>query len=80
MPDPTSDYPYNEPRTINRQTCGSTDTIILGHGDNRCPTCGQWYNSFGQTLRSDWQGNPSTYDENIDDLTGAEMYEIAHDL
>lgn len=64
-------------RTIDCQTCGTTDAVVLGHGDTQCPTCGQWYNSFGQTLRSDWQDNPSTYDENIGDIEG---YEAVHDL
>lgn len=43
--------------------------------DLQCPGCGAWFNTFGQHLRDDWAGNPSRWDEAIDDLTG---YEIQH--
>jgi hypothetical protein len=65
----------NEPtRTWKCQKCGRQLERYRGQGDQQCD-CGAWYNSFGQRLRDDWQGNPSNYDENISDLEG---YEIQH--
>ena len=55
-------------------SCGTTLERYQGQGDQTCD-CGAEYNASGQRLRDDWRGNPSLYDDDIDDLTG---YEIQH--
>ena len=63
----------NEPtRTWQCEKCGETIERYRGMGDIQCE-CDTWYNSFGQRLRDDWQGNPSNYDEDISDMDGFEM-------
>lgn len=57
------------------ERCGSTVERWRGEGDVDCPRCGACYNAGGQRLRDDWRGNPSTWDDDVDDLTG---YEIQH--
>lgn len=58
--------------------CDRCDTKIFtyrGQGDFSCPNCDANYNAFGQRLRDDLHTrvNPSSYDEDIDDLTGDEL-------
>lgn len=53
--------------------CGEEMYHYRGEGDQSCPRCGQWFNAFGQRLRSDWMGNPSTRDDDIGDLEGFEL-------
>lgn len=57
-------------RTITCERCG--EEILLGSRDTQCG-CGQWYNAFGQTLRDDWQNNPSNWSD-MGDLEGSEFY------
>jgi hypothetical protein len=59
--------------------CNRTIERYRGMGDIQC-VCGAWYNSFGQRLRDDWQGNPSNYDENIGDLEGFEMQQLQKEM
>ncbi len=63
-------------RTWKCEKCNRTIERYWGTGDIQC-ACGAWYNSFGQQLRDDWQGNPSNYDENIGDLEGFEIQQLA---
>lgn len=53
--------------------CGTNVERYRGESDVDCPKCGACYNAFGQRLRDDWRGNPSNYDDEIDDLDGYEM-------
>lgn len=63
----------NQPtRTWQCEKCGETIERYRGMNDIQCD-CGTWYNSFGQRLRDDWQGNMSNYDEDISDMDGFEM-------
>lgn len=55
--------------------CGELIERFRGDNDIQCDKCGAWYNTCGQRLRDDWQGNPSNYDEDISDLDG---FEIQH--
>lgn len=52
--------------------CGRVVARWRGMGDVSCD-CGREYNAFGQRLRSDWRGNPSSWDEEVGDLEGYEM-------
>jgi predicted ATP-dependent serine protease len=63
-------------RTWKCEKCGRTIERYRGMDDIQC-VCGAWYNSFGQRLRDDWQGNPSNYDEDIGDLEGFEIQQLA---
>ena len=63
-------------KTWKCQKCKRTIERYPGMNDIQC-VCGAWYNSFGQRLRDDWQGNPSNYDEDINDLEGFEMQQLA---
>jgi hypothetical protein len=58
--------------------CGAEVTRYRGEGDIQC-SCGANYNCFGQRLRDDLRTriNPSSYDEDIDDLTGDELSYLA---
>jgi hypothetical protein len=47
-----------------------------GEPDISCP-CGAEYNCFGQRLRDDWRSNPSNYSDEIGDLEGFEMSQLA---
>lgn len=51
--------------------CGAEVRRYRGTGDVLC-ACGQWFNAFGQRLRSDWQSNRSNYDEDVSDMDGYE--------
>lgn len=53
--------------------CGEPMARYRGEGDQSCPKCGQWFNAFGQRLRSDFMANPSMVDDEIGDLEGHEM-------
>lgn len=44
-----------------------------GQYDTECATCGACYNASGQRIRSDWRGNPSSWDDEVGDLEGYEM-------
>lgn len=65
----------DEPTRTWNCDCGELMARYRGQGDQCCPTCGQWFNACGQRLRSDWAANPSTWDEDVDDLEG---FELAH--
>ena len=54
------------------EQCGKEVQRWRGQADVACG-CGAWYNAFGQRLRDDWMGNPSTWNDDIDDMTGFEM-------
>lgn len=73
------EYPRHEDegptRTWECSDCGETVERYRGQDDIQCE-CGAWYNTFGQRLRDDWQGNPSNYDENISDLEGFELQQL----
>ena len=76
------EFDDNEPRPTNWWHCQVCDTHIdryRGEGDQTCPGCGAQYNVSGQRLRDNWRENPSVYDEDIDDLTGFELSQIAHE-
>ncbi len=47
-----------------------------GEGDQLC-TCGAWYNAFGARLRDDWTSNPAWRDDDVDDLEGFELSQLA---
>lgn len=59
--------------------CGGTVERWRGETDVTCPTCGASYNAGGQRLRDAWRRNPSWYDDDIDDLTGFELQQLAHE-
>lgn len=50
--------------------CGDPIEHWRGEGDHACSRCGRAWNAFGQRLRDDWAGNPSLYDDDLDDLEG----------
>ena len=53
--------------------CGAT-LFTFGGSDASC-ACGAIFNCFGQRLRDDLYSrpNPSTYDDDIDDMSGYEL-------
>lgn len=53
------------------QQCGAE--VVSFQGDTECDRCHAQYNAFGQRLRDDWRGNPSTWDDEVSDLDGYEM-------
>lgn len=57
--------------------CGQEVRRYRGESDVSCSTCGAWYNASGQRLRDDWQGNSSSYDDEVGDLEGFELQQIA---
>lgn len=57
------------------ERCGREISRWYGMSDVSCGECGAEYNAFGQRLRDDWRGNPSSWDDEIGDLEG---YEIQH--
>lgn len=59
--------------------CGSLVERYRGEGDVSCPQCDAQYNAGGQRLRDDWRGNMSNYDDDIGDLEGFEMQQLAHE-
>lgn len=63
------------------QDAGCTGTVKRwrGQSDVTCPSCGASYNAFGQRLRDDWRRNPSWRDDDIDDLTGFELQQLANE-
>lgn len=52
--------------------CGNEVRRYRGTGDVLCHDCGQWFNAFGQRLRSDYRSNRSMYDEDVSDMDGYE--------
>ena len=56
-------------------TCGHVISRWRGMMYVYCGNCDTEYNAGGQRLRSDWRGNPSSWDEDVSDLEG---YEIQH--
>lgn len=64
---------YSEPtNTWPCKDCGETVERYRGQSDVDCHKCGACYNAGGQRLRDDWRGNPSWWDEDVDDLEGYE--------
>lgn len=61
------------------QRCNSIIERWPGEDDIQCE-CGAWYNTFGQRLRDDWQGNPSNYDSDIGDMEGFEVQQLRKEL
>lgn len=59
------------------ERCGSITERWPGEGDVSCYRCGAEYNAFGQRLRDDWRGNPSSWDEDVDDMEGFERQQLA---
>lgn len=59
-------------RTWECDRCGATVSSWQGR-DTACEQCNAQYNGSGQRLRSDWQENPSSFDEAIGDLEGYEI-------
>jgi len=59
--------------------CNATVERWRGETDVVCPNCGTWYNSGGQQLRDDWQGNESYYDDDISDLEGFERQQSRYE-
>lgn len=75
-------FKMTEPEPTNTWECKRCNRTIeryRGMNDIQCQ-CGAWYNSFGQQLRDDWQGNPSNYDEDIGDLEGFEMQQLQKEM
>lgn len=73
-----SEYPEGNHQITRVFRCDNCHRIIerwRGEDDLQCQ-CGAWYNTFGQRLRDDWQGNPSNYDSNIGDMEGFEMQQL----
>ena len=66
---------HEEPRWTKACTCGAPISRLHGQGDISCSRCGTEYNVSGQRLRSGWRANPSTWDNDINDLEG---FEFAH--
>ena len=65
---------YEERPTWSKKCgCGATVERWRGQGDVDCPKCGQWYNAFGQQLRSDWMDNPAWSHDDIGDMEGFEQ-------
>jgi hypothetical protein len=58
-----------KPRTFTCERCKRE--LLLR--TTKCSGCGACYNSWGQRLRDDWQGNPSLYDDGIGDMEGFEL-------
>lgn len=59
--------------------CGQAMARFQGQGDQSCSNCDQEFNAGGQRLRSNWRDNVSTSDEEVSDLQGYELAEIASD-
>lgn len=69
------DYEVREPELSWYKPCVDCGAMVeryRGDGDVSCDNCGALYNAFGQRLRDDALGNPSMYDDEIDDLEGFE--------
>jgi hypothetical protein len=65
----------------NSWTCEKCSTEVYrfrGERDVSCD-CGAEYNSWGQRLRDDWRGNPSLYDDDMDDMEGFERQQLAQE-
>ncbi len=61
--------------------CGHCNAYLdrwRGEGDQAC-RCGAQYNSSGQRLRDDWQENPAWRYDDIDDLEGFELQQLARE-
>lgn len=59
--------------------CGNSMARYRGEAEQTCSRCGSWYNACGQRLRDDWQGNPAWSDDDLDDMTGFELQQTAHE-
>jgi len=59
--------------------CGRRIEGYPGQGDVECD-CGAPYNAFGQRLRDDWANNSSNYDDEIGDLEGFEISQLAAEI
>jgi len=59
--------------------CGATVERYRGQGDVTCANCGAQFNAFGQRLRDDWRGNPSSFDDEIGDLEGFELQQLRYE-
>lgn len=73
-----SEYPEGNHQITRVFRCDKCNRIIerwRGEDDLQC-ACGAWYNTFGQRLRDDWQGNPSNYDSDIGDMEGFEIQQL----
>ena len=66
---------HEEPTWTKVCTRGTPVSRWHGQRDVSCSRCGTEHNTFGQRLRSGWRANPSTWDDNINDLEG---FELAH--
>lgn len=66
-----------EPTWVKECTkCGAEISRYRGMYGVTC-TCGAEYNAFGQRLRDDYRSNPSLYNEDIGDMEGFEMSQLA---
>lgn len=73
------EYPEGHEQITRVFRCDNCSRIVerwRGQDDLQCE-CGAWYNTFGQRLRDDWQGNPSNYDEDISDMDGFEIQQLS---
>lgn len=68
-----------QPTTTWTCHCGEPMARYRGQGDQSCQSCGQWYNAGGQALRNDWMNNPSTWDDDTDDLEGFEVSQTRYE-
>jgi len=59
------------------EKCGEEVRRYRHQSDVDCNNCGACYNAGGQRLRDDWRGNPSAHDDEISDLDGFELQQLA---
>lgn|GEM_PF-3793963 len=72
------DFAINHPTNTWRCPCGQLIRRYRGDDEVRC-SCGRWFNSCGDELRTDWMENPSIYDAEIGDLEGFEIAQLRHE-
>lgn len=65
------------PHTFDCTCCGSHLEIWERGRDITCRRCGTPFNCFGQELRRDWASNPAWRDDDIDDMEGFELSQLA---
>lgn len=58
--------------------CGERIYRFRGDGDVKCSE-GHWWNSFGQRLRDDWQGNPAWKYDDCSDMEGFERQQLSQE-
>ena len=67
------------PRTFHCTQCDKHLERHTGEDDISCPRCLTEHNAFGQALRVGWRDNPSTWDDDVNDLEGFEQAETGRE-